>query len=94
MTKDEIQEINEQLNFSRYTRSNIQSLGNEIADITGKIELSSGMVEEGLLDVEVYKKFVSRKKIRIKDILTEIYAYLKLEHVNGNYDFVFKKEKV
>lgn len=93
MNSDEMRKINEELNFTGYARNKVKSIGNEIADVTGKIELASGMVEEGLLDAEMYKNYVSRQKKEIKDMLTEIYSYLKLEDTEGNHDFVLKREK-
>jgi hypothetical protein len=93
MNRDEMQKINEEIHFAGYARNKVKSMGNEIADLTGKIELLSGMVEEGLLDVEIYKTYVFRQKKEIKDMLAEIYSYLKLEDIKGRYDEAFKKEK-
>jgi hypothetical protein len=92
MNRDEMQKINEEIQFTGYARNKIKSMGNEIADLTGKVELASGMVEEGFLDVEVYKNYAIRQKVKIKDMLAEIYSYLKLEDVKGRYDEAFKKE--
>lgn len=88
-----MREINDELNFSGYTRNNVKSGGNHIADLTGKIELASGMAEEGLLEVETYKNYVNRQKKEIKDTLSQIYSQLKLEDTVGNFDFVFKNER-
>lgn len=88
-----MQKLNEEIHFAGYARNKIKSMGNEIAYLTGKVELASGMVEEGLLDVEIYKDYAIRQKREIKDMLAEIYSYLKLEDVKGHYDDAFKKEK-
>lgn len=93
MNRDEMIKINEELHFTGYARNKVKSMGHELADTTSKVEIASGMVEEGLLDAEVYKKFVLRQKREIKDILSGIYAYLKLEDVKGSYDNVFEREK-
>jgi hypothetical protein len=93
LNRVEMQKINEEIHFTGYARNKIKSMGNEIADRTGKVELASGMVEEGLLDVEVYKNYAIRQKAEIKDMLAEIYSYLKLEDIKGHYDDAFKKEK-
>lgn len=88
-----MEKINGEIKFTGYARNKIKSMGNEIADRTGKVELASGMVEEGLLDVEVYKNYAIRQKVEIKDMLAEIYSYLKLEDVKGHFDGAFKKEE-
>jgi hypothetical protein len=87
-----MQKINEEIHFTGYARNKIKSMGNEIADLTGKVELASRMVEEGLLDAEVYKNYAVRQKVEIKDMLAEIYSYLKLEDIKGRYDDTFKNE--
>lgn len=91
MNSQEVQKINEEIHFTGYARNKVKAMGNEIADLTGKVELTSAMVKEGLLDPEIYKNYVLRQKKEIKDMLSEIYSYLKLEDVKGNYDFVFKR---
>ena len=91
MNRDETQKINEEIHFTGYARNKVKSMGNEIADLTSKIELASSMVEQGLLDVEIYKNYALRQKIEIKDMLAEIYSYLKLSDTKGRYDDAFKQ---
>lgn len=86
-----MQEVNENINFTWYARNKVKSMGNEVADIMSKVELASNMVEEGLLDVEIYKNFALRQRVEIKDILAEIYSYLKLSDTKGSYDDAFKQ---
>lgn len=90
---EEMREINREINFSDYARNNIKSMGNGIADIAGKIELASGMVEEGILDLDVYKNYVLRQRKEIKDRVAEIYSYLRLSEVKGHFDDAFKEDE-
>ena len=92
MNRDEMQKINEEIHFAGYARNKVKSMGNSIADLTSKVELASGMVEEGLLDVEIYKRYALRQKEEIKDMLAEIYSYLHLSDVKCRYKDAFKGE--
>ncbi|MFB4325587.1 MULTISPECIES: hypothetical protein [Paenibacillus] len=53
-------------------------MGNEIADIASEIEIPSGMVGEGLLKEELYRNFVLRQRKEIKDLIAQMYTYLRL----------------
>ncbi|MGM1044845.1 MAG: hypothetical protein ACQEXX_01725 [Bacillota bacterium] len=92
MDRDTLEKINKDINFTTYARNRVKAMGNEIADITAKIEMLSGLVGEDLLNEELYRNFVLRQKKEIKDILAEIYAYLKLEEIEGRHDHVFKSK--
>ncbi len=89
---EEMQEINRGITFSDYARNKVKLMGNEIADIAGKLELSSGMVVEGILDLDFYKGYALRQRREIKDRVAEIYSFLNLSDVNGHFDDVFKRE--
>lgn len=92
MNRDVLDKINDEANFSAYARNKVKAMGNEIADITGKVEFASGLVGEGLLSEELYTKFVLRQRKEIKDIVSQIYSYLHLGEVKGHYDNAFIKE--
>lgn len=93
MTRDEMIAINEELECTNYALNKVKMMGNELAEIATKLQLTSSMVEDGLLDVEVYKKYVLRQKKEMKDILSGVYAYMHMENVDGQNDFVFNREK-
>ncbi|MBX4152269.1 hypothetical protein [Paenibacillus lautus] len=93
MNKDELRALEEDLHFTGYARNKVKAMGNEVADITSKIEILSGIVEEGLLKDELYRSFVLRQRKEIKDIIAQIYSYLHLEKVKGHYDHVFKESE-
>ena len=92
MKRDDMRELNKELNCTGYTVNKVKSMGNEIADIMARIELSSGMVEEGLLDEEIYKNFVARQKREIKDILYETYKGLGLDEAEGHFDYKMERQ--
>lgn len=91
MGREQLELIEKELHFTGYARNKVKAMGNEIADITGKIEMLSGLVREDLLNEELYQNYVLRQKKELKDIIAEIYSYLHLEDVKGHYDHVFKE---
>ncbi|MWV44938.1 hypothetical protein GRF59_15050 [Paenibacillus sp. HJL G12] len=93
MNRDQLESIEKEIHFTGYARNKVKAMGNEIADITSKIEMLSGLVGEELLKDELYRNFVLRQRKEIKDIVAQIYSYLHLVDVEGNYDQVFKESK-
>ena len=84
-----MRKINKEINCTAYAIRNVKGMSNEIADISTRIDFVSNMVEEGLLDVELYKNYVVRQKKEIKDMIAQIYSYLRLEEVKGSFDEIF-----
>jgi hypothetical protein len=93
LNKEKMRKINEEINCTAYAIRTVKGMSNEIADISTRIDFASNMVEEGLLDVELYKNYVVRQKKEIKNMIAQIYSYLRLEEVKGSFDEVFKDEK-
>ncbi|WP_342419225.1 hypothetical protein [Paenibacillus sp. FSL H8-0168] len=85
--------LDKELNITGYARNQARSSSNNIADLLSKIDLSSGMVRDGLLDDQLYMDFVMRAKKEIKDSVSMIYSYLHLQDVEGHYDQVFTQPK-
>jgi hypothetical protein len=81
--------LDKELNITGYARNQARSSSNNIADLLSKIELSSGMVRDGLLDDKLYADFVMRAKKEMKDNVAMIYTYLHLQDIEGHYDQVF-----
>ena len=79
MDREQLELIGKELHFTGYARNKVKAMGNEIADITAKIEMLSGLVREDLLNEELYRNYVLRQKKELKDIIAEIYSYLHLE---------------
>lgn len=52
----------------------------------------NGLVEEGLLDGELYKNFAERQKKDVKNLIAQIYANMELDKVKSNFDKIFDKE--
>ncbi|MFI2856844.1 hypothetical protein ACH6EH_06860 [Paenibacillus sp. JSM ZJ436] len=90
MKRINMEETNKEINCTGYARNKVKSMGNEMAEIVARMEFASNLVSEGILDVELYKNFVERQKVEIKDILAETYSYFHLEDVPGRHDHVFK----
>ncbi|MBT2759888.1 hypothetical protein [Paenibacillus sp. ISL-20] len=93
MNRDILESIEKELHFTGYARNKVKAMGNEIADITSKIEILSGIVGEDILKEDLYRNFVLRQRKEIKDIIAQIFSYLHLEDVEGHYDHAFLESK-
>jgi hypothetical protein len=89
MSKPNIEAIDGELNITQYARNQSKMAAIEIRDHLAKIEVVSGMVRDGLLEPEMYKDWVNRVKVEIKDAMGMIYGYLHLEGMKGHYDQAF-----
>ncbi|MGG1651371.1 hypothetical protein [Paenibacillus sp. NRS-1780] len=89
MSKPDIKVIDGELNVTPYARNQSKMAAIEIRDHLAKIDVVSGMVRDGLLDTELYKDWVGRVKVEIKDAMAQIYGYLHLEDIKGHQDQAF-----
>ncbi|WP_348624247.1 hypothetical protein ABFT51_03285 [Paenibacillus peoriae] len=89
MSKTNIEAIDGELNVTQYARNQSKMAAIEIRDHLAKIDVVSGMVRDGLLEPELYKDWVNRIKVEIKDALGMIYAYLHLDETTGHHDQIF-----
>lgn len=89
MKKPNIEAIDGELNVTQYARNQSKMAAIEIRDHLAKIDVVSGMVRDGLLEPELYKDWVNRVKVEIKDAMAQVYGYLRLENIKGHQDRVF-----
>ncbi len=89
MSKPNIEAIDSELNITQYARNQSKMAAIEIRDHLAKIDVVSGMVRDGLLDTELYKDWVGRVKVEIKDAMAQVYSYLHLEKTKGHSDQAF-----
>ncbi|MDY7993330.1 hypothetical protein UY286_21770 [Paenibacillus polymyxa] len=89
MSKPNIEAIDGELNITQYARNQSKMAAIEIRDHLAKIDVVSGMVRDGLLEPELYKDWVGRVKVEIKDAMAQIYGYLHLDDIKGHYDRAF-----
>lgn len=89
MNKPDIEAIDEELNVTSYARGKSKGLAVDIRDNLAKIDIVSGMVASGILEPDVYKDWVERVRVEIKDSLAYIFEYLHLEDTKGHCDQVF-----
>lgn len=92
MRKVDIQKLNEEIDCTGYAIRGVRGAGNEVSDIASRIDTLSNMVEEGLLDEDIYKDYVCRQKREIKDLLAKVYSFLNLNEVKGRLDGAFKED--
>lgn len=90
--RNEMEQLGEEINLSTYHIRQAKGMGNEIAEIMAKVDMLNGLVEEGLMDVELYKSYVQRQKKSVKSMIAQIYANMELDKVESMFDKVFKKE--
>jgi len=90
--RDEMQKIGEEISMSTYHIQEAKQIGYELAEIMAGINTLNGLVEEGLLDAELYKDYALRQKGDIKSLIAKIYANMELDKVECMFDGVFEKE--
>lgn len=90
--RDEMKKIGEEIDMSIYHIRQAKGMGNEIADIMSKVDMLNGLVEEGLMDAELYKSYALRQKVDVKSMIAQIYANMELDKVECVFDKIFEKE--
>lgn len=90
--RNEMEQLGEEINLSIYHIRQAKGMGNEIAEIMSKVDVLNELVEEGLIDVEIYKNNVQYQKKNVKNMIAQIYANMELDKVVSVFDKVFEKE--